>query len=241
MRPVSEPICSKMGPRAGMSASGMCSAALLWKLLAGHLGNLPPKDLTAPRTLGSPAECGSRPKPAGSGGWPCGPGSLLPDALVGRAAPDLVEPDGPGSRHRSRPFCACSSVDEPQLACVGYQYLVAALLQEPANPGRVGSGLYSYAHGPLGGEAPTESLGGGAQPTFFDHLAALGVDKAQVRVPVAQVQSGRRLRSLFANIHGGPILLSIGRKSPYSICRPSKGTAYGGSAFSSHLRRTRLS
>jgi hypothetical protein len=29
---------------------GMCSGALLWKLLAGHLGNLAPKDLTAPRT-----------------------------------------------------------------------------------------------------------------------------------------------------------------------------------------------
>jgi hypothetical protein len=41
-------LCSKMGPRAGKSASGMCSAALLWKLLAGHLGNLPPNDLTAP-------------------------------------------------------------------------------------------------------------------------------------------------------------------------------------------------
>jgi hypothetical protein len=26
----------------------MCSVALLWKLLAGHLGNLAPKDLTAP-------------------------------------------------------------------------------------------------------------------------------------------------------------------------------------------------
>jgi hypothetical protein len=31
-------LCSRMGPRAGRSASGMCSAALLWKLLAGHLG-----------------------------------------------------------------------------------------------------------------------------------------------------------------------------------------------------------
>jgi hypothetical protein len=29
---------------------GMCSEALLWKLTAGHLGNLPPKDFTAPRT-----------------------------------------------------------------------------------------------------------------------------------------------------------------------------------------------
>src|SRR5215212_3741284 len=50
MRCLSEAICSRMGPRAGQRASGMCSAALLWKLLAGHLGNLPPKDLTAPRT-----------------------------------------------------------------------------------------------------------------------------------------------------------------------------------------------
>ena len=38
MRSVSEPICSKTGSRAGKSASGMCSEALLWKLLAGHLG-----------------------------------------------------------------------------------------------------------------------------------------------------------------------------------------------------------
>ena len=36
--PVSEAICSTMGSRAGESALGMCSGALLWKLLAGHLG-----------------------------------------------------------------------------------------------------------------------------------------------------------------------------------------------------------
>jgi hypothetical protein len=63
-------------------------------------------------------------------------------------------------------------VDEPQLARVGHQDLVAALLQEPANPGRVGPHLDGYTHRPLGGEASTESLGGGAQPTFFDHLTA---------------------------------------------------------------------
>jgi transposase len=33
MRSVNEPICSKTGPSAGKSASGMCSGALLWKLL----------------------------------------------------------------------------------------------------------------------------------------------------------------------------------------------------------------
>ncbi len=50
MRSVSELIVSKMGPRAGHSASGMCSGALLWKLLAGYLGKRAPKDLTAPLT-----------------------------------------------------------------------------------------------------------------------------------------------------------------------------------------------
>jgi hypothetical protein len=45
-------IVSRIGPRAGQSASGMCAAALLWKLLAGHLGKRAPKDLTAPLTLG---------------------------------------------------------------------------------------------------------------------------------------------------------------------------------------------
>jgi hypothetical protein len=34
--------CSRMGSKAGMSASGMCSEALLWKLLAGHLGRRAP-------------------------------------------------------------------------------------------------------------------------------------------------------------------------------------------------------
>jgi hypothetical protein len=48
MRSVSEPICSRMGPKAGKSASGMCSGALLCKLLAGHLGRRAPKDFTAP-------------------------------------------------------------------------------------------------------------------------------------------------------------------------------------------------
>jgi hypothetical protein len=38
-------LCSKMGPRATQSASGMCWGALLWKLLAGHLGKRAPKDL----------------------------------------------------------------------------------------------------------------------------------------------------------------------------------------------------
>ena len=45
-------------------------------------------------------------------------------------------------------------VDEPQLAGIGHKDLVAALLQEPAYPGRVGSRFYGDAHRRLlGGEA----------------------------------------------------------------------------------------
>ena len=51
MRSVSEAICSKTGARAGRSASGMCSEALLWKLLAGHLGKRCPEGLD--RSLGT--------------------------------------------------------------------------------------------------------------------------------------------------------------------------------------------
>jgi hypothetical protein len=50
-------------------------------------------------------------------------------------------------------------VDEPQLACVGHKNLVATLLEHPASPWRVGSGLDGDAHGPLGGETPLEGSG----------------------------------------------------------------------------------
>jgi len=105
-------------------------------------------------------------------------------------------------------------VDEPQFACVGHKYLVATLLQHPARPGRVGSGLYCYAHGRLGGEAPLEGFGTCTQPTLLQDLATLLVDEAQIGVPVAEVKSGCHRWLHFANINGGPILLSIGRKSP---------------------------
>src|SRR5688500_6641515 len=79
-------------------------------------------------------------------------------------------------------------VDEPCLAGVGHQHLVATLLYYPARPGRVSSRLYCYAHGLLGDEASSEGLGGRAQPTFLDHLAAVLVDEAEVGVFVSEVQ-----------------------------------------------------
>jgi hypothetical protein len=106
---------------------------------------------------------------------------------------------------------ALVGVDEPELPGVGHQHLVAALLQEPANPGRVGSRFHRDAQRGLGGEASSEGFWGGAQPTLLDDLAASCVDEAQAGVPVAEVQSRCHLRLLFATIHGGPILLSFGR------------------------------
>ena len=53
------------------------------------------------------------------------------------------------------------------------------LLEHPARPRRVGSGLYGYTQRLLGGEAPSEGLRGCAQPPFLDHLAAVLVDEAQ--------------------------------------------------------------
>src|SRR5918994_1576760 len=141
MRSVSEPICSRMGSRAGQSASGTCSLALLWKLLAGHLGKRAPKDLTAPLTWLTScvrlatkacrermiARCAWEPSPRclsgyksfGSEGAPGVPQVLGVDLIL----------------------FVLVSVDEPQLTGVGHQNLVATRLQHPANPRRVGSGL----------------------------------------------------------------------------------------------------
>jgi hypothetical protein len=59
-------------------------------------------------------------------------------------------------------------VDEPQFASVSDQDLMATLLQEPANPGRVGPCLDGYAHRrPLGGEATPEGFRGGVQPALI--------------------------------------------------------------------------
>jgi len=96
-------------------------------------------------------------------------------------------------------------VDEPQLASIGHQDLVAALLREPADPGRGVPVSLAIRSEPS--EASTEGLWGRAQPAFLDHLAALCVDEAQVTKLVAEVQSGRHQWSLFATIIHGPILL----------------------------------
>ena len=75
---------------------------------------------------------------------------------------------------------ACSGVDEPQFAGVGHQDLVAAPLQEPANPGRVGPGLDRDGHRrPLRSEASPEGLRGGAQSRPSSITSALSVSMRQ--------------------------------------------------------------
>src|SRR5215218_4651198 len=191
MRSVSEPICSRMGSRAGPSASGMCSAARLWKLLAGHLGRRAPKDLTAPRTWFTSCV-----------------------RLPTNASRERIEQFRVHSSQASQVLgiyficLAFVGIDEPQLAGIGHQDLVTTLLQEPANPGRVGSRFYGDAHRRLlGGEASSEGLWGCAQPALLHHLAAPCVDEAQVGVFVAEIQSGCHQWLHFATIHCGPILL----------------------------------
>src|SRR5215210_490442 len=71
----------------------------------------------------------------------------------------------------------------------------------------MGSGLDGYAQRLLGGEAPPEGRGSGAQPPLLDHLAALLIDEAQVGVLVAEIQSGCKPWLFAATITHGPILL----------------------------------
>jgi len=70
-------------------------------------------------------------------------------------------------------------VDEPQLPGIGHQHLMATLLEHPACPRRVGSGLYGDAQRPLGDEASFACLWGSAQPTFLHNLATVPIDEAQ--------------------------------------------------------------
>src|SRR5215216_3957339 len=148
-----------MGSKAGRSASGMCAAALLWKDLAGHLGKRAPKDLTAPLTWLT--SCVRHPiitwreRTMAIWAWESSPLCLSGYKSFGsrraRRARFL--------RHLSGRSFACSGIDEPQFASIGHKDLVAALLEQTAYPGRVGSGLYGYTHRLLRGEAPPYGLG----------------------------------------------------------------------------------
>src|SRR5215211_2184967 len=125
---------------------------------------------------------------------------------------------------------ALVGVDQPRLARIGYQHLVATLLLEySANPGGVSARLYGYAQRLLRAKVSLEGLGSGSQPTLLDHLATLCVDEAQVGVFVAQIQAGCNLWLLFATITHGPILLSFGpllKRARIAFADP-QGTAYG--------------
>jgi hypothetical protein len=115
---------------------------------------------------------------------------VVADTLCERA--DLLE-DGPKSRPKRLRYVLCSSLVEAHRWALGQagsegfdrsahvvyelraatdQYLMATLLEYPTCPRRVGASLYCDAHGLLGGEASSEGLWGGAQPTLLDHLAA---------------------------------------------------------------------
>jgi hypothetical protein len=74
---------------------------------------------------------------------------------------------------------ALVGIDQPCLARIGYQHLVATLFEHPANPGRVSARLDGDSQRLLRREAAPESFGGGTQPALFDHLTAFSVSRRQ--------------------------------------------------------------
>src|SRR5215207_4823622 len=85
---------------------------------------------------------------------------------------------------------AALGVDELQFAGVGDQDLVSTFLEQTARPRRVGARLDGDAHRSLRTKAPPEGFGGGANPALLDHLAALGVQQAQVAVAIPEIDAG---------------------------------------------------
>src|ERR671920_1718075 len=62
--------------------------------------------------------------------------------------------------------------------------------EQAAHPRRVGPRFDGDAQGPLRAKAPLEGLWSGAQPALLDHLAASGIEKAQVAVAIAEIDAG---------------------------------------------------
>src|SRR5215218_8962426 len=107
---------------------------------------------------------------------------------------------------------ALVGVDQPRLARIGYQHLVATLLLEySANPGGVSARLYGYAQRLLRAKVSLEGLGSGSQPTLLEHRATICLDAARVAVSVAQTQSGSNLWLRLAATAPAPTLLPASR------------------------------
>src|SRR5215216_2676255 len=90
---------------------------------------------------------------------------------------------------------------------------MTAALQQPADPRRMSAYLYGDAHRLPGGQSPLECLGCGTQPTFFDHLAACGIQKAQVAPYLSP-----RSRSVRSVVTFGCSLLSSPSAAPCYYC-----------------------
>ena len=127
MRCVNKPVCSKMGSRAGKSASGMCSGALLWKLTAGHLGKRATEGFDRPADVVHKLRAGTHQSITRADDCHMSLGILAPVF-------EWVKELGIHSSQASQVFgiylirFALVCVDEPQLPCVGRQDLVATLL-----------------------------------------------------------------------------------------------------------------
>jgi hypothetical protein len=118
---------------------------------------------------------------------------------------------------------ALGGVDEPQFPSIGHQHLVAAVLEYPANPRRVGACLYGYAQWLLlRGEASPEGFGDGTQsrPSSITSPPSVSIRHRWLYLSPRSIPT----------VIGGFLLLpsSMGRssflwakvESPYSVCRP---------------------
>ena len=159
----------------------------------------------------------------GSGLGPGEPATLHPGARWDTEAWDLPGPGAPASERRACRSHACKTVDQPGLARIGYQYLVAQAFEDPVHPARVSADFDGDLQLLLGVEAAAEVLRGGAQPALLNELATVGVEDAQLTVLVAEVQPYRHLRLLGATIIHGSILLSGPLTSPYLFADPLTG------------------
>jgi hypothetical protein len=100
-------------------------------------------------------------------------------------------------------------VDEPHFTRIGYQDLVAALLEHSANPGRVGARLDGYAQRPLSEQKRRLKASGVVRSLPSSITSPLSVSTLGTGRSICRrgLKSGCNLWLLAATIHSGLILL----------------------------------
>src|SRR5829696_10332438 len=119
---------------------------------------------------------------------------------------------------------------------------MATLLEYPTCPRRVGASLYCDAHGLLGGEASSEGKASGVVRSLPSSITSPLSESRRQRGRSSCRLCPIRLSYLDALCYhpfraDPPSILGVRARRTFA---DPKGTAYGGSAFSSHLQRKPL-